>query len=203
MLKVVTAPTVEPLTLEEVRLFLRIDTTDEDQLLSLLISDARQQVENITKRALISTTYLYSRPLPRVQRGVLSGPFRKLADQDEFPFASVHKIELPMGRLQSVTSVERRDGDAGTWATMAADTYRTDTTVEPGVIWPVDGWSDDLNVDHLRITYVVGYGDEDDVPAPLKRAMLMAIGEAYRERELGGFPEAALRACQPYILYSL
>ena len=54
---ILTAPTVEPVSLAEAKLHCRVDTTDEDALISALIVAAREYVEQVTGRALITRTY--------------------------------------------------------------------------------------------------------------------------------------------------
>ena len=57
-LTILTAPALEPVTLSEARLHCRVDSTDENALLTALIVAAREHVENLTGRALITRTYL-------------------------------------------------------------------------------------------------------------------------------------------------
>ena len=52
----VTAPAVEPVTLAEVKLHLRIDDNADDVLLGALITAARQHAEHDTRRALVTQT---------------------------------------------------------------------------------------------------------------------------------------------------
>ena len=56
-LAIKTAPTTEPLTIDEAKLHLREDGTDQDDLISSLIVAARQHVEDVLKRSLITQTW--------------------------------------------------------------------------------------------------------------------------------------------------
>jgi len=56
-LKVLTAPAVEPVSLSDMKLHLRVDHSADDSLISALISGARDYVERNTRRTLIHTTY--------------------------------------------------------------------------------------------------------------------------------------------------
>ncbi len=49
-----TAPAVEPVTLDEARAFLRVETNDDDEVIAALVSGARIHVEAQTRRALIT-----------------------------------------------------------------------------------------------------------------------------------------------------
>ena len=55
--KLITPPSVEPITLEEAKIFLRIDTDEENTLLESLISAARLYAEKYTTRSFITQTW--------------------------------------------------------------------------------------------------------------------------------------------------
>lgn len=81
-LKEKTAPTVEPVSLDEAKLHLKVDSADDNALITALIKTARQLAEKETKRALITQTlqmYLDSAPA---------------------------EIEIPRPPLQSVVSIK-------------------------------------------------------------------------------------------------
>src|SRR4051812_48755612 len=52
-----TSPTIEPLTLAEVKTFLRVDQGNDDNLIGALITAARQFCESNTGRSLITRSY--------------------------------------------------------------------------------------------------------------------------------------------------
>ena len=56
-LSIVTAPTLEPVTLTEAKAWARIDTTDDDTVVTGLITAARMAGEEYLRRTLISTSY--------------------------------------------------------------------------------------------------------------------------------------------------
>lgn len=56
-LKVVTPPATEPVNLEEMKAFLKVDLPEEDALISSLIAAARRQAEAFMHRTLITTQY--------------------------------------------------------------------------------------------------------------------------------------------------
>ena len=57
-LKVVTAPTVEPVTLAEAKLHQRVDLDADDALISMWISAIREHAEHLTERALAPASFL-------------------------------------------------------------------------------------------------------------------------------------------------
>ncbi len=161
-----TAPSVEPVTLDQMKAHARIDDFDNNELIGLQIKAARRWVENFTHRALITQTFTYK--------------------IDSFPNSTTAVIELPGGNTQSVTSIAYLDtnGDSQTWASA---NYITDLTSEPALIglaynidWPsIREW--DLPV---TIVYVAGYGDSSaDVPAELQAAIKMVASELHENSE--------------------
>lgn len=161
-----TAPAVEPLALDELKLHLRVDHDDEDTYIEGLALAARRHVEQtILNRALITQTWnLYL---------------------DRFPGRS--QIRLPYPPLQSVTGVYYTpEGDSE--QTYGAANYHVDVlsrvgrvVLEKNSAWP----GDELQVvNGVRVEFVAGYGDEaDDVPEEVRRAMLLIVGDLYENRE--------------------
>jgi len=164
-LKLKTAPTVEPATLTEVKAHLRVDSSDEDNLLNSLITSARQYCEAFQKRSYITQTWeLWL---------------------DAFPSESYINVSLPP--LQSISSVKYYDTD-DTEATFSSDDYFVDTKNEPGRVvlnysktWP----STTLRPSNgVCVEFKAGYGDAaSDVPEKVKQAMLLLIGAWYEQRE--------------------
>src|SRR6185312_1787932 len=56
-----TAPAIEPLSLDEAKAFLRVDNTDEDGVIGALIAGSRIHIEAQTRRALITQSWRLSR----------------------------------------------------------------------------------------------------------------------------------------------
>ena len=160
--RVITAPTTEPVTLTEAKLHLRVDHSTDDNLITALITAAREHVEHVTERSLITQT------LELVV--------------DAFPAA---EIRLPRPKLISITSVKYDDAD-GVEQTMDAADYTTDTYSEPGWLFPVYGtdWPSTLDAPNaVRVRYVAGYGSASAVPSGIKAWMLVRIGALYKNRE--------------------
>jgi uncharacterized phiE125 gp8 family phage protein len=165
-IRVHTPPTDEPLTLEEVKLHLRLDETDvtEDALLNDLILAAREAVEARINRALMTQTIQL----------VLDG----------WPCEG---IELPRPPLQSLTSITYTDY-LGTAAIVPAASYFLDDENSParvqlayGQTWPQVSLR---SSGAIVVEFVAGYGDEStDVPQSLLQAMLLLVGHWYETRE--------------------
>lgn len=166
-MQVSVAPTSEPVTVDDLKDQSRIGNDDESYFLAGLISGARETVEHMTRRAILTQT--------------------RVLKLDEFPPNAGQVIELPGGNIQSVTSVAYNDADNAS-QTLSASVYDTDfgTTTGTGRIslaagqsWPGTGDAG-LNV---TVTYVAGWATAAAVPASLKRAILLLASQSYRDRE--------------------
>jgi len=165
-LKLQTAPANEPLDLEaDVKPHLRIDFADDDGYISLLVSAVRKHVEDgELASALITQTWDLT--------------------LDNFP---TMPFELPRPPLQSVTSITYTDVD-GNSDTVASSVYLAETTSWPGriVFKQSQSWPSVVlkEAGGVVIRFVAGYGDDiDDVPEPIRLALLLAIGDFYENRE--------------------
>jgi uncharacterized phiE125 gp8 family phage protein len=172
--KLQTAPTEEPLLLTEAKKQCNIDHDADDDLITSLIVTARQDIENVTSRALITQTWDMYLPC----------------------FPSCGEIRIPLGSLQSI-SVFEWTNTAGTttqWTVSGTDLVydgatkaHIDTVSEPGLIVLADGqsWPTDTlkTVNPIHIRFVCGYGLAAAVPGPIKQAMLLLIGHGYSNRD--------------------
>ncbi len=157
----VTAPSSEPLTTQEAKDHMGVTITDDDTRIDAFITAAREYVENVTNRALITQTWDLFR--------------------DTFP----EVIEVPKAPLQSVTSITYTDTD-GNAQTLASSVYTADTDSDPGRIYLayLKSWPTIRSIRHaITIRIIAGYGAASAVPQPIKQAMLLLIGESYREAE--------------------
>jgi len=145
----ITAPTVTPLTLTEVKRHLNVTTTDKDAMISLYLQAATDYVDGewgFLGRALVTQTWLLT--------------------IDEFPDA---EIKIPLPPLQSVTSVKYDDPD-GVEQTVVSTDYYVDSASEPGWVVPVANvsWPTPLDaVNAVRIEFVAGYDPSTDSPPDL------------------------------------
>lgn len=195
-LQIVTAPTVEPVSLQEARGYARVDDdfTKDDGLISNLIIAARQDAEKITWRALVTQTWkLVADRFPRPgngytaaiwygpQWGNMPGPIT-MAPLDG---KTGYEIFLPKPPLQSVTSIKYIDTD-GAQQTLDPSLYIVDTASEPGRLTPAYGqtWPtirEQANA--VEIVFVCGYGLAAAVPAGIKRWMQIRVDTLYNNRE--------------------
>ncbi len=146
LVEVITEPTVEPVTLSDMKDHLRIDHTDHDDLITALIQASREYIEAACGRALVEQT-----------RAVY---YQAWPDNDRF--------ELPYPPVQSVSSIVYTGAD-GTENTFASSNYSVITNRSPGLlvlgyekVWP----STTLHHEEwpIKITYVCGYDATTDSP---------------------------------------
>lgn len=160
-LQLVTPPALEPVTLSEARLHLRVDTADDDPLIDALISAARLHAEMLTARQF----------LPARWRLVLDR-FTPMVLLNRSPVVSVVSVRyLDMG---------------GLWQIMPATDYVVESSSEPARITPAFGkiWPPTLpQIGSVEILFDAGYADATKVPDGIKRWMLLRVGSLYQHRE--------------------
>jgi len=195
--ELITAPAIEPITLQQLADQIRGDSTDP--LLDLYIAAARQQFEEYTGRALITQTWRMT-----LDRWPSSGAepwwdgVRDGAIGDLISPSRATWVILPRYRLQSIDSITTFDEAGSSTSVTAADVFVTDTQQEPGRLvlkaskaWPVALQS----ANAIRIDYVAGYGtDAADVPAALRVALLQFAAHLYSHRGDDCSSEDAMRA---------
>lgn len=168
--KVTTEPGGEPVTLDEAKAHIRVESsfTDDDSLIGAIITAARQWAEIYLSLAIPEQTITSKR------------------------MAFANRMELPMTNLIGVGSVKYLDGD-GVEQTLATDVYGVDDFSTPGAVYLKDGqeWPD-VAVDPLAvtITYTAGWAADGsppdygvNVPNPIKQGILLLVGHMYENRE--------------------
>mgnify|MGYP000645739395 CR=1 FL=1 len=161
---VAVPPTWEPVTTAEARAHCRIDTTDDDTLLSGLIKAAREHVELITWSSISQQTIdLWL---------------------DGWPSGGV--IELPRSPIISVTYVKYYDADDREY-TLDSSVYYANTIARPGQArlkydqsWPTTTLRE---YNAVNVRYEAGYTAAANVPQAIKQAILMLVGHWYENRE--------------------
>lgn len=116
-LQIVTPPTAEPVTIDEVKARLRLTTTADDALILQLITTARVFAEAAVKKSIVSKGYSLT--------------------LERFPWPT-ECLRLPVPPVSAVTSITYLDttGALQTWPT---DEYLVGLSQLPAVILPVPG----------------------------------------------------------------
>ena len=158
MLKLVTAPTVEPVTLSEVKAHAVIGHDLDDALLAIMISAAREHGESLTGRSWAEKTL----------EVVL----------DSFPGGA---IELPASPITAVTSIKYLDVD-GVEQTMPDTDYVVDTDSLVGRVVAEEWPETDDTVNAVRVRYTAGW-TPSTIPPALKQWVLIRVATLYEHRE--------------------
>lgn len=187
-LDLVTAPSIEPVTLTEAKDFLRVTGSDDDTLITNLIIAARTNAESFTRRAFITQTWkLFMDNWPTTTKntswwdGVKQLPILVLAGKQD--------VLIPKAPLSSVTHVKTYD-DADSATTFASSNYYVSTysgdfaqngrvVLRDNASWPTF----ERNADGIEIQFVAGYGaTAADVPYQIKQSILQEVSTMYETR---------------------
>jgi uncharacterized phiE125 gp8 family phage protein len=164
------APASEPLTLAETKIYLKIDNTSDDTLITSLIETVRIAAEGFLHSALITQSWKmsYDKYAPSI-------------------------VPLPMGPVQSITSVTSvaRDGsssvvDNGTYYLSGGNR---------NLIFDASPLSH-----RVEVIYVAGYGaSASDVPSPIRYGMLAHLAAIFDGRAgQHSLPKQAMDFYMPY-----
>lgn len=205
--QLITPPAAEPVTLVEAKAHLRLDTALDDSYVSSLITMARQYIEEVCWRGLVTQTWELvldgfqgedtlelgargRRVVGPAGTGFTELPRGNLSTSGFLPY-----IVLPKGNLQTVNSVKYYDS-SGTLQALASTEYAVDSVDTPGKlrlaygkVWPstqCPRW------DAVRIQYDVGWDFTATVwegPAALRQAIMLLVSQLYEHRS----PEVVAR----------
>ena len=160
-MRLITAPVLYPLTLEEAKDHLRLESDSDDAHVTDCIAAAVEWVEAQCRRRFVTQTWEL----------IL----------DSFPYCE--ELELPGGVLASITSVKYLD-ESGVEQTWSSANYEVDAASEPGKLrlaygasWPThrDRWN------AIVIRYVLGTAVEF-VPVSIKNALKLLTSQMYEHR---------------------
>jgi len=160
--KVIT-PASALLTLAELRLHLKLDTTggvhEDDTIIAALLTAAHEYCEHYTGRSFGSQTL-------------------ELA-LDEFPSGAV---QLPQGPVTSVTSVTYIDTLQAITVLSSANYVLDDYSAPAWLIPAYDAeWPDTLDTTNaVKVRYVAG---ASTLPSAVRAALLLLVGHLYENRQ--------------------
>lgn len=175
-----SGPAAEPVTLSEAKAHLRVDLTDDDAIITRLISAAREWVEAQAGRALMTQSWRMT--------------------LDAWPLGEAVTLIRPP--VQAVTAVRTfsAEGVATVWP---GANYAMSFGTEPQALvrlaftWPTPGRART----GIEIDVTCGYGAAAaDMPASLRQAVLLKIAQLYERRGEDGAdgPDEAQRLIAPF-----
>jgi hypothetical protein len=183
-LEVTTYASVPLITLSDAKAFLRVDHSDEDDLIELFVDACTRDIENYLKRSLITQTLKLT-----------LDSFESYAEDEidaygdgvhDMPYTAVFRndyINLPRPPALTVTSLTTYDKDNNS-AVFASSNYQLDIPnarlyLNEGAVWPTSLRSKNA----IEVVYTAGYGGSaSDVPSPIRRAAYNHLRKVYNER---------------------
>jgi len=190
-LKLVTPPAVELFDLTFLKMYLRVDGSEEDSLIESIQKMRRSEAEELLNMGLLPQTY---------EEKIYSFPAYARLNPDR-------AIVLKKGPLISVSSITYFDKD-NIEQTVSADQYSVlDSDRGLPVIAPLAGnsWPETTSrIDSVKITYQVGFATPSDIPDGIKSAILLMIADLYDNRtdSARGIPTASVKTLMQYRLQS-
>lgn len=194
--KIITAPSVYPVSLDMVKTYLRIDDGCDDELLRLYIKSATKTAENYCGRFFINTVVEYTMDgftdFPEVNvmaSGIFEGHKGTI-------YGSYGEFTLPYRPIVSIASIKTYN-ETNVESTVSSNDYSLDENsgrvyLNDGKVWPTSLRS----YEAVKVTYTAGYGTTDSaVPTPVSQAILELIGKMYECRggcEMPAFCKDAL-----------
>jgi uncharacterized phiE125 gp8 family phage protein len=157
----IDGPAVEPITLEEMKAYLRVDDdSTQDELIAGLVKAARLMVEGVSRRVLIEQRW----------RVVL----------DRWPRGGT--IMLPLSPVMTVESIKVAD-EAGTATALPAASFDCDLLSDPPRIAVSDVPEPGRARNGIAVELRAGYGaGADAVPAPLRLAVKILVAHWFENR---------------------
>jgi uncharacterized phiE125 gp8 family phage protein len=166
IIRVVTAPTVEPVLVSEVSDHLRGPDTEHEPMLVKMIQASRERLERYLARAFVQQT--------------------RAVHYSAWPDGNV--MEIPYPPIQSVTHIKYTDTD-DTEYTWSSSEYSVDTYSEPGrvVLGYGESWPNESihAPDYpIVVTYVCGYAASGtdyraNIPQAIKDAIKLDVEMMY------------------------
>ena len=207
MLRLITAPSTEPVTLAEAKAYAKVDDTSEDTLITNWIAAARELVEQATGRKLMSQVWaLVMDQWPQQAKEIWWDGVREGALSAFYGYSPF--IVLPLAPVSA--AVIKVLTEAGT-STDFTSTYLVQDEIEPrlvlnrGVAAPIAV----RDVGGIEIHMTCGYASAAAVPQALKQAVMGLVShwienrEAAMETDLKQVPMHVARIMQNYRVVAL
>lgn len=160
--KVTSGPASEPLTASDVKAWLKVSGNDEDAIITLLISAARESAEKYLRMALITQT--------------ITEKFSRFED---------YGLRLSVSPLISVTQVQYIQ-PGGSLTTLSNSIYDLLDETKPPLVYRKYGQSFptvEPSPEAVQVTYTAGFGATGaSTPTPIKLAMLLMIADWFDNR---------------------
>lgn len=168
-LQLIEPPGSEPVSLETIKIFLRVDGSDDDNIIQSLIKCAREVVEKHVEQSLISQTWRFT----------ISDHWVKKASPDLLIKSYPNKIRIclplrPFQKLEGHPKIIKQGKET------EYKKYHLVTGLSQGMILLQTRLNED---EALKIDFVSGYGrSENDIPEIFRQVICMIVAELYENR---------------------
>lgn len=203
-LQVITAPVNSPVSLSDMKDYLRVDTSDDDTLIQSFIDSATESVKQYLKRSLITETLELT--MDGFGQGQQDDRLIQLGDgvhvgSVPYLLGRGNEVDLQFPPVQSITSVKTYNR-ANEESTFDSSKYELDEQGGRIYLNESEVWPSNLRArEAVKIRYVSGYGDNaSDIPAPIVQAIKLYVGKMYDCREACEMPKQCTRILVPYKL---
>jgi uncharacterized phiE125 gp8 family phage protein len=167
---IVNGPAVEPVALADARKWLKLETSDDDDVVGALITAARLMVEAQIRRMLITQTW------------------RLIYDR----WPNGRLIKIPLAPFQSLVAMRVYDAN-GTAQAVSSSLYHVDATPDAArIIFGAPPPPPGQPAAAIEIDILLGYGaSPESVPEPLRQAIRMLVTDWYENRGDAGADDLA------------
>lgn len=203
-LRVIQAPTTEPVDIATARQHCRVDADYDDNLLAMYLTSARLRAEMYLNRALFTQKLQYAitwapppTATPLVPQSLTVFPLN-------WPPLVKRPIELPRAPTQSVEQITW--GPLDNMQPADPDDYQLNLGVEPAYVAVKPQLLPQIPQQSMIIDYTGGYddGDPNAVPMPIRHAILIGTAFYYEQRGdvTADLPAVFYRLLDPYRLWT-
>ena len=177
--KIDTPPLEEPVSLEEAKIYLRVDDNDLDSLISDEIVNTRQFCERYTGLLLVSqavSVYLDDWPTAQTNAwwmGLKEGHIDEVSP-------AVSAVSLPIGPVQTLNSIDLLDNDGNATEVAPLPAYVTTGLMPMLVRKSGYQWPRPLRAkEGIKVRLTVGFGSPSQVPFALRQGILQLLAHRF------------------------
>lgn len=185
--RLIQAPTVEPVLLQDLKGWIKQDDDTDDALIEGLITSARQMCETETNRKFITQKWSMTMDaFPMWADRHSAAATRTITSGGWFLLGVRWGFILPFSPVVSVDSVSYNDLNGNAQTLVVNKSYTVDTLSSPARIFPVFSQFWPLTQyapNGVTVNFTCGYGGPKDVPSTACTAIKMLTSWMYNNRD--------------------
>jgi uncharacterized phiE125 gp8 family phage protein len=166
--KMKTAPVFSPVSVEQLKRSLRIEHSDQDELLQDLLDAAVEESQNATGRQYARATFV------------------AYIDGSELGAQGSGEIEIEKGPVDAIASVKYYAPGAAVLTALEPEKYQLDNSeLTARLRFPESFSADAEKMNSVEIEFACGWADAASVPKDLVSAIILRASEMYLNSENG------------------